>query len=554
MNFTREFGLLVSSIATGLILFLVPVDDAKVALLRLDHALNLEHTLKADILQRCSSLAGHPGSVEEKFFLDRYAPPRAEGPARPCQVTIEAASYSRFFLRTYSNFLIRVAPDGGRPFFEKNYHVQFPRPLCFFPIALFLLALIFEFKPWGLGCTLGTYLFCLAGGNAIRTTELVVHGTAVTLTADQTFQGLLLILLWLALFLSGRHTTPVSDAKLKPHERALNRAFSGLIGLWNPTVYTLFGRLFAPLRGTVSRLTPFLDAQLFAGALSLYLLSVDLTKPLEFLEGSLLLPRYFSFSAILFLLLTHFTRRPRRRIVISRVPRVWLAFVSVAIFELVALRVHTFHEWPTLTRVGLALLLSELAWPKVELKEAMRLFSRWGGVLFLGSFVAVASQRSGVTDLALALAAPKVHPTMYVFFTFLSGLVLGFLTGNFSTSYFTLLLALKAHDLPQARAALLDGILAGVLLSPFSLFNLLPSAQFGIHVHKLVAFRWRQLAFPFLIGGVIFAVGAINSVAILQPVTFVFLCLVVVAFQLKKRTWTVGGVTALPPYVAKSQS
>ena len=105
---------------------------------------------------------------------------------------------------------------------------------------------------------------------------------------------------------------------------------------------------------------------------------------------------------------------------------------------------------------------------------------------------------------------------------------------------------MKTASVPLVRAALLDGILAGILLSPFSLVNLIPAAQFRIGMGALIAERFRQLAFPLEIGVTIYAIGAINSVGILRPATFVFLCLVAVAYQLRKGAWRFGNYTISP--------
>ncbi len=545
MIYSREIGFVISAIATALILYLVPVDDAKVAGLRLESALNAERTLKDDIGARCTQLLARrtpaDPSAEEKLFIERFGPPAQVGEVRGCTVSVVSAVSNRFFLRSYSNYLIRVQGDTGQTFLERNFHVQYPRPLALLPIALFLLALIFEFEPWGIGATLVTYVFFLGGGSAIHACELLFSSALLTMTGDTTFLGLVMIVLWLSLFLSRRTATPVPSAAMSTWERATNFIVSFTVGLWSPTVFTLFGRLITPLKGTVSRVMPFLDAQVGLACLSLYLLSIDTKQLADIAEKSLLLPRYFSFSALLFIGLTHLTRRPRRQVSLYRLPRLWCAVLAVAIAELLPLKFAALAEIPTLLRIGTALLVSELVLPlRLSPKRAARMFFPWVGMLFLGSLLAVITQGAGMSDLALSLSEPRVHPTTFIFFTFLAGLAMGFLTGSFAAPFFTLLLFVKAHEVPQARAALLDGILAGNLLSPFSLFNLIPSIQFGIPLPRLIAIRWKQLAIPLGIGSVIYAVSTINSVAILQPVTFVFLCLVAIAFQLKKRTWTVG--------------
>jgi hypothetical protein len=147
--------------------------------------------------------------------------------------------------------------------------------------------------------------------------------------------------------------------------------------------------------------------------------------------------------------------------------------------------------------------------------------------------------------MVLGLIDPRMHPTAMVFFTYLGSMLLALATGSFTASYFPLMIFLSNHQgEPLVHAALLEGILAGLFLSPFSLFNLLPSVQLRLSMKELLALRIQQLGFPLLISTVIYAISAMSSIAILRPVTFIFLCLLGLFIQLKKQQWKVGNLIA----------
>jgi hypothetical protein len=201
----------------------------------------------------------------------------------------------------------------------------------------------------------------------------------------------------------------------------------------------------------------------------------------------------------------------------------------------------------TLPRVAGALLLSELLSFRFQARDWGKHFLPWAGVACLCSLIPTVAQDSGLLDLTLTLCDPRLHPVGLGFFTFLGAAAVGFFTGSFSVVFFGFLtLMLKTTELPLVRGALFDGILLGILLSPFSPLNLFAAMQFGIRLQELVSFRFKQLAIPFFIGAITYIVAAANSVRILQPATFVSLCLVAVAWQLKKRNWLFQTGTSLP--------
>jgi hypothetical protein len=543
MPFREELTLLLVCVATGLLLHLVPYDGEKVALYRLQEKLRQEPELTESLTTQCSSLESADNHTASRFFLKNFRLPSPASTARSkCLVLLESTQTQRFFVRNYAHFALAVQDDTGAFVYRRGYDIEFPRPLALLPLAAFLLSLVWGFKPWGLAWTLGTYLLFLGGGNLIRALEFGVKSTLLTFGGSQPLLGTLLVLLWVSLHRSRKDRKPTRHFS-PTVEGWLNRVLSVLAGFWNPAVFTAAAKLFLPFRGSLSRITSFLDAQFFIVCGSLYLLAVDWGNPRSLIVDSLLLPRYFSFAGALFLSLGYWSGTPKKRAIAWHQLRLWRAVGFVAAVQLLTLRLPWLRDISTVTRVGIALILSELVSPKsIAWRSALKGFLPWAGMLLVATFITLQSVQSGVSDLILVLWEPGAHPTAVALFTFLSGVVLGFVTGNFAITFFALYgVLVRSFDQPLVKAALIDGILAGSLLSPFSLFNLFPAAQFGLDLQELVRFRFRQLAVPLTIATIIYAVCAINSVAILQPVTFVFLCLVALAARLKKNAWVWRG-------------
>lgn len=537
----REISFFLSLLATGLIFGLVNYEQVKVALLRMDQPLRADRSFTDEINQKCQLLYARGETRVDKFFLSRLSPNSTATGAEPCLLSVVSEEKDRFFLHTQWDFRIEVRPERSAPI-ERNFIVEFPKPLALLPLAGFLLALVFDVPLWGLAGTVALFLFGLGGGNLIRTAAQSSRSLWLAATADPAYPGLLMLLLWLAVYRSQKAPRPLPRKRAAPWERITTRLVTTMVGLWNPSVYTLSGRLFLPFKGAMNRLTPFLDSQLLIFTLSLYLLSVDIKNYRDLLDKSLLLPRYFSFAALLFFSIQYWSRPVRRQVVMWQIPRFWIGLGSVLFVELLSWRVTWLRELSSLVRICGALAVSELVrYRHVAWGAAARLFFPWAAALSLATFLSTHSQEAGAKDLVMVLLEPRMHPSVMALFTFLAGMGLGFVTGNFSASFFALFTSfLQAQENPLLRAALLDGILAGSFLSPFSIHNLLPCVQFELRLRELIAFRFKQLALPLLLGATIFAVSAINSVAILQPVTFVFLCLLIAALQLKKSSWHLG--------------
>jgi hypothetical protein len=540
-----NYGFWVSVLASGIILKNLPVDDTKFALSKLGAALQSDTRLRDQVAEHCATLEAKSATLVEKVILERLpVPTRPEGgPA--CTLVAQNAKSTRFELRSFWSFRFQIRSEAGSPEIDRDLFFDFPRPLVLFPLAIFLLALVFEFHRWGIGWTLVTYLLLLAGGSPIGLSNAFLASARDTFSVEQPWVGFFLILAWVALC-RGAETTPRVAAKKELLPKRLSRLSLFGIGLWNPSAFTLIGPLLLPFRGSLQRLAPFFTLQVIAVAMSLYLLSLDFGHLSSFATKSLFIPRYFTFGLLLFMYLEY--RRPRFEALVWEFPYFLRTLLLVLGIEIAT---HYFAFWAgtsTLTRIGIGLVAGQMLsstkrnWPRVG-----REFLKGSGVLLLCATVSSLSTFLSATDLVLRLVDPRIHPSATSLFTFLCGIGLGFLSGSFSVAYFALTLVLmNASPDPLVRAAHLDGVLAGILISPFSLLNWVPAAQFRLGIRRVVIHRFKQLSFPLLIGLVIYALGAINSVAILRPATFVFLCLVAVVVKLRDGSWKLGSYTISP--------
>lgn len=548
MKFGRDISFLVAVVLCGLILHLLPFDQERVAGLRLERQWTERGAwMRNQVLSLCDTLTSQNDTHFERLFLrwaalDDFA---AANP-RPCSISIQSASASRFQLKTNWAFHLRVASESQPTVLQATFHVDAPRPLALLPLLAFALALLFEVKFYRFAVMLGLYGFLLAGANLLRAVSMAGRAVWHTITVDQTFVGLALVAAWLAVA-KARAQRDTSPPRLesKPRHWWMNRGLVGMVGMWSPTIFTMFGKILIPLRGGLVH--PFLDAQFAITAVSLYLFTIDWSNLRQTVVDTMLLPRYFTFAVLLLFAAQTWLTPARRQQLVWKTPHFWRALVAVVAVEGLKYVLPWLSEVNSITRFGLALVLSEIVWPKgLPWRSAGKIAAPWMAVIFLGLFATVLSLESGICDLALQLVNPRAHPRVLYLATFVGGVTLGFLTGSFSSAFFTLFAFLQSPHVPLLRAALLDGVLAGLMLSPISLFNLLPAVQFGMSVRKVLLFRFGQLAVPLSIGVLIYAVAAINSVAILRPVTFIFCFLAAMAYQLKKSEWDIRRGTFAP--------
>lgn len=542
--------LILFGIAALIVLAGFPVNKNHVVLLRLDRALRSEGTFLNTLHTNCRSLLATQDLRLEKNFVEQYSRALTDSATETCQISVVESHYEKFNLRSYWDIGLQLWTKEGRKLDQRHFAVDFPLPLSFFPIALFFIATLLGASFWSLSGMLACYLFLLSGASFIQLVERSVHTASNLLFTDVTLMGFVVLLFWSTLFRARRPEEHPERAPRYPLERFLNRILVLSAGVWNPIFYTLMGRVLYPQRNNNPQQLPFLHIQLLVACISLYVLSLDinnLAAAKATMMTSLTLPRYFTYTALIFLLLVLNQTRTKSPQILWHLPHFWKSLLAVALVEGASFYFSFLAGYPHLVRVGVGLLLGELfSRHKIPMRALYQQFLPGAAILFLASFVSALSIDIGVIDLAVALWDPKSHPTGYVLFTFLAGIGIGFLTGSFSATFLALFtLMMTSYDIPLVRAALLDGVLAGSLISPFSLYNLIPALQFGIAPQKILRFRMEQLALPIGIGTTIYLVAAVNSVAILRPVTFIFLCLVAFAVYLRKSNWRFSNLRQL---------
>lgn len=536
MNLSKTSAFLISAIACFFILNRLPYDSRLVDLIRLERTSSIDKGWTGGSLAQCSKFTSLNSTREEDLWSERLAVAASPSGA-PCHVAVTSVRSTQLGLRTYTQGDARISFNSGSLLAHRSYSVQTPTPLALLPLALFVLALLFRVVSFGPVLTFGLFALTMEGGNLIQLFTSLFHATTSLWLSDRYLWGLTLVLAWVAFFSTRDEGVVEPNRRLAIKVPAVWSQFLAvMVGMWSPGVFSCFMSLFRlPARG-LSKLAPLFNQQILVVTLSLYLFNMDRSRGGAWLESSLLLPRYFSFAILILLVL-----QPRPLFFSSQETQNWLVrFFRPAIFVIpLELMLQFWPVWRTfslVTRIGFLLVMSEVLWPRgIKTTAALKVFA--GGLLplFACFLAGELAMRSGVPELVTVITHPRFHPSFFPLFVFLSGFLLSFVTGNPATAFFTLVLDLWNH--PAPRGALLDGILAGALLSPFSVLNWVPLRQLGVRPLAWYLGRFRQIGPALAIGGSIYAIGGIQSVAILQPVTFLFLILVAVAFALKERGW-----------------
>ncbi len=540
MKFINEIGFCVGLILIAIILNLLPYPENKVAALLLERQWSQQDSgMRDTVVNHCDALNAKNETAFERLFQGWVGMDASvqEG-SRNCRLVIHSAASSRFHLHTTWAVNVQIDSDAGGTLLYRQFQVETPKPLVLLPIAAFLLALVFELSFLNFAVMLVAYFFLLSGANLIRSLNIFADIALITLTANQAFASSALIIVWLAIAKARTDAGVALPMESSVLHRTVNRIGSALFGFWNPLLFTLFGKVLVPIRAPW--ILSFLDFQLVLTCLSLYLFSLNFGNLPASVWESLTLPRYFTFTVVLLFVTSLLLKPLRKHRVIWKIPHFSRAIISFVVLESLAYLVPALRELNTLTRFGLAFLLSELAWPVgIPWRAATKIALPWLAILFAGLLTTVAAVELGVVDLALQLLNPRMHPRILYLFTFLAGLGLGFLTGSFSAAFFTLFAFLQSPPVPLLKAALLDGVIAGLFLSPLSLFNLLPAMQFNMGVRKLLQIRFGQLALPISIAMLVYTIANLTQVSILRPVCFVFCGLLAVAYTLRRSAWKV---------------
>jgi hypothetical protein len=537
LKLSKEIRFFLCVLACAVLLSLVKTDSQSTALLRLESSLQRDGTIPNIISTHCSTLGAMRASGEEQYVVEKLMSTTSRNPSMPrCSVLVESTQHQRFHLQSEWLFALRISSDRDGLLVQRKIPVRFPEPLCLLPFFVMLLAMLAQIQLPRFAWLAPLYLLLLGGFNFIEIIQTLGTSLTTTITTETSLPGFLLIGLWLALL---KNQDTASTQTIKPVHTVLHRFLAVLCGIWNPGVFTAFGPLFYPARTTLMRVRPLFDSQIVIAALSLYLFSFEFGNSAAHLQKSLELPRYFSFSLFaLYLIRFNSYDHPPRQL-IWKLPNFWRATIFIIVMEILSWRFSDLRQFSSLTRIGATLLLSELIWPKnIRWRGAFKASTIWLSAIFVAFWLPTIASQCGICELTLSLSDPRLHPSTYVLFTFVGATLTAFVTGSFSLTLLTFfnIIVTTNHE-PAVRAAFLDGVLAGTFLSPFSIYNLLPSAQFNIPLRSVLSNRFRQIRYPLLMAMLIYAV-TIPAVMILRPLAFTFLCLVALTLELRRNNWT----------------
>ncbi len=534
------FKWLLAILFAGVLLLMIPFSQRELATQRLEQEIGRSVEIQKNIISVCRELIPNENTPLERWFINKiFTGPQTANTANltSCVLRAKSTHSLRFYILAQWSLGFEVFKiSSGASVLKQTFSTEFPLPLSFLPLLTFLIILPFGLSAKSSIVLLLFHFLFLSGINLIQFLKILPKTTINIVTTDRLFMGLLLLSFWLAL----RSLTERQQARTpsNPIESLVNSFISNGLGIWNPLFYTLLGPMIFSLGHKLKNLTVFFNAQLLILTLSLYIFGLDLSN-IYSVFTTFLTPRYFSFAIIFYFFTTLIPSFPSHQPLIWEFKYFWRYFSTIFILEVAGFFIPDFRSIPTLTRIGLAFLLVEFT--RFKLDSWIAIFQRWKGpllALIISCFTATLSSDLGILDLIISICDPRKHPTAVLPFNLLSGFLLSFVTGGLASPFFILVSQMiQTYPNPLIRAALFDGVLAGLMLSPFSLFNLYPAFQHKIPIQQIIQLRARQLFIPLIMGIVVYFVGTVTTLGILPPVCFVFCCLTVITFKLKKSHW-----------------
>lgn len=537
MKRSKELRYLLSLLVAAASLHLFTFDEVRLAVTRAEKALTAKGFYTSAALTACTDLVPEKQTKEENLFKRRIVinPPDSRRPGNRCSLSVLSAQSDGAWRGEWS-FALMVHDETNHLLADERVTVVFPKPLVLLPLIALAIAVFFELPVPSPFWLLGVYLFALSGTSIIGSLRLFADSTKKMFNGSTGLTGTLLILLWAV----WHYRRTQGESQLVSGNRAkLGRAISVLAGVWNPTLYALLGRLTLGSRSKLTKLSGFFWAHSVVSALSLYLFLGAIFRFNENFLKSFLLPRYFTF--LLLFAFLFFQWREKRNTLVSGIPyfralpAVWIVMMLEGFLWFFKIG----SPVSTLVRIGLVLCALELPFVlRMSPMSWLRPYLRIALTLAVGFLALPMSESSGVFDLAYILVDPSTHPNNQVFFTFFASALVGFLGGSFAFGFFTigeLLVGLQQTAL--IRAAVLDGCLLGVFLSPFSPWNLMPYVFTRQPYGAVLAARFRTLMFPLAGAFLIYSVDVLKSVNILRPLMFVFVMMLGLALELRRNDW-----------------
>lgn len=535
MPTSKSVRFFLSLLLGAVILQLFTFDEVRLSVTRAEKALNAKGFYSSPALANCQGITTYSASKEETLFLRRFPGSLEKGNAS-CRLSVVTARYDGLWRGTAA-FALQVFDSGQGLLAEERVTVGYPKPLTLLPLLALAFAILFGLPVPSPFLLCGLYLFLLSATSVIQTLRIGTEAVKAMFTGDSSLWGTLLLLLWAIWryrWVRRTDAPPPTGPRLW-----MGRGLSLISGLWNPTLFSLLGRFVLNSRSATTKVTSFLWLQNVVGAVSLYLFLGAIFRFNDAFLKSLFLPRYFSF--LLIFAFIFFRWRERRDSLSLSLPVIvpFPGVMAVGLIEGMLWFFHVTSPVPTLLRIGIVLCLFELPFLRqTPFRTWFRPFSRIAALVLLSYFVIPMGELTGTFDLAFTLVDPALHPNNQVFFTFVASLLVGALSGSFAFAFFTLgelLIGVPQNYL--IRAAVLDGCLLGVLLSPFSAWNLIPLGFSRQAFGPLLAARFRTLRFAAGGAFIIYSIDVLKTVGILRPLTFVSVLMMGLALELRRNRW-----------------
>jgi len=517
----------------GAILFFTPYQPLNVANHRIEKQLSVESGLVGQILSRCQRLVAITQGPIESFLMRRFSTPSSalDRSLSTCSAEVLTKHGQRLSLQSHYTYTLLVRDAQAATVLEHHFHASFPTLFSLWPFGLLLIAFALEFGIWVFPVSIAALGLTLSGGNLIYAFQLGHKALLTTLRSDLSLWTTLALLFWTFLIRDElKSMRPLGNRK----ERASFLSHFGVIGMISPSLFTLMSRSIYAAGNRLLRLSSLLKLQAILVGASLYLFSMTTSAVGSESIQHLLLPRYFFFGFALLILLRRESILPATFpspsiLVIAR----WL--VASAIFPVLSLGYEPLQNLPSLLLIAIGLVLTEAAvrWQLLRSWKLWRSFFAFAIPLIGIHAISILCLETGTIDLVVEWLNPQRHPTILPLTTFAAGFVVALVSGSFSISFYALYTTLGIANLtPVIRASLLDGILAGILLSPFSVLNWIPSVLFQVPLSKTLALRTRDTWGAFAIAILICGVSSFGVLGILQPISFLVIILMAITFRI----------------------
>ncbi len=521
MSIRSAIGWGLSLLITGLLLVKMPLPDGALTLNELmrNHASEIEN-FNGVVSKACNSILPESDTEIEKEFI-RTSKFNFAVAANKCLLKISESSQQRYFLKKNTALNIRLTRQSSQTILEeKTFLLEHLLPLALLPFFAFFWALLFDIKFFGPPAVFLSFFFFYSGLSPLSFLDESFFHFFRLLEHDKNVIGLCLLFIWTRLCKVERSTPWVSKCILT------------LSGIWNPAFIVATRKSLFWLGKSSKAKSHLLSLQAVFLMLSFSLLAASSN------EEDIFLPRYFTFAFLIILIFQSYSGTKNLPNYLWKNPFRITHLVTVLIGEL---GFHFLHlQVPFILRIALELNAAECVHLKewrFTWRESKFIASRLSIFLF-SAYAAFYASHLGILNLLFQILQINSLELGLPFALFLFGIFSGIVFGGIALPYYFVLSSFtQLSGLSVAKAGLMDGLILGTLLSPISLFNWFTAKDIHMGIHRVIKERIKGLRLSIFAGGIVYFVSGMNSVKILQPVTFLFLMLVLFVNYMREKGW-----------------